>query len=100
VLERFVRATGDSPATRRRAAEALATFAPDARITAILSAVSDGTDQGENEKALLASLSRDSKAVSESLADTMLRTPARTASEHSLKHSLQHGRAPIRCWNL
>lgn len=75
VLEKFVRTTGDSPATRRRAAEALATFAPDARITAILSAVSDGNGPGDNEKALLASLSRDSKAISESLSDTMLRTP-------------------------
>jgi len=77
-LESLVRSTDVDLATRRQAGETLVTFAPDSRVTAILIAVNDGNGSAANEKALLASVSRDSKALAESLADTMLRAPRET----------------------
>ncbi len=77
-LEKLVRSTEVSLAARRQAAEALVSFAPDARVAAVLSVVSDGNGSAANEKTLLASLSREAKPLSESLAETMLRAPRET----------------------
>ena len=89
-LEKLVRSTTVALATRRQAAETLVTFAPDARVTATLSAVTDGHEPAVNEKTLLASLSRDPKALSESLAETMLRAPRET--QRSLAEMLSSDR--------
>lgn len=77
-LESLAKATDVDLATRRQAAETLTTFAPDARVTAVLSAVNDGNSSAANEKTLLACVSRESKALSEAMAATMLRAPRET----------------------
>lgn len=77
-LEQVVRNTSERPEIRRHAAEALASFVPDARITAILTGVNDGNGAPANEKILTAVLTGDAKAIHEALGETMLRAPRET----------------------
>lgn len=77
-LEGLAKSTTVDLATRRQAAETLTTFAPDARVTAVLSAVNDGNGPAANEKSLLASITRDGKSLSEAMAETMLKAPRET----------------------
>jgi len=77
-VEALVRSRDAALGTRRQAAESLASFAPDARVTASLSMLSDGNDPSINEKTLLASMSRDGITLLESLASAMVRAPRET----------------------
>ena len=77
-LETLARSNDVALITRRQAAEALISFTPDARVTALLSVVGDSTDRSLNERSLQAALSRDTKGLSDALAETMLRAPRET----------------------
>lgn len=89
-LESLVKSTDTAVGTRRQAAESLASFAPDARVTAVLALVSDGAPAESNEKALMSTLTRDAKALSDALAETMLRAPRDT--QRSLAETLASDR--------
>ena len=91
LLENLVRSPSVGVAMRRQAAESLVSLAPDVRVTAILSMVHDGNESAMNEKALLASLSRDTTMVSESLSETFLR--ASRESQHRLAEILASDRS-------
>lgn len=77
-LEQMVKNTNESLVVRRQAAEAYSSFAPDARVAAILTGVTDSNAAAANEKILVAALTGDAKGIQESLGETMLRAPRET----------------------
>lgn len=77
-LEQMVKNTSESLAVRRQAAEAYSSFAPDARVAAILTGVTDSNAATANERILIAALTGDAKGILESLGETMLRAPRET----------------------
>ena len=77
-VEQVVKNTSENLAVRRQAAETLSSFAPDARVNAILAGLNESHGTAANEKILAAALTGDTKAIQESLGETMLRAPRET----------------------
>lgn len=75
ILAKMAATTKENLSTRRRAAEALASFNPDARVTAVLNGVIDASGPAANERSLQAAVSRDAKELAESLGETLARAP-------------------------
>lgn len=87
----LVRNTAAPVASRRVAAESLASLEPDSRISTALSTVSDHSEPSLRERTLSAAISRDPRELTEVLAQAMLAAPRE--SQRALAEGLCSDRA-------